>query len=218
MSNRVINRLPKGTVIIKAPHDDNVIVGREAEEMLVEGKVRVIVVGGVGTDSQDTEDLAKQVAIARNELVAGIVSGYGETTLVYEGPKGYFIGRTFNIAKTYYYDIVSEKIIELYKKGVTPSLLIGHSKGSMDIANALFKLHSEGDKELYEGVCVKTFGCGVFFPEGLGNLEQYMGSLDTLGISNTVNYNNIYWVWGRCHTTNPLYFCLNMPIEWYVAS
>lgn len=218
MSNKGINRLPKGEVIISNPFNDKTIIGKQAEHMILNGKVTTIVIDGVGTDAQDTCALAKQVATARNEMVAGIVSGYGETTLVYEGPKGYFISRSCNVARTYYYDLASEKLVKLYKKGAKPKLLIGHSKGNMDIANALFKLYNEGNKNLYEGVEVKTFGCGVYFPEGVKNLEQYIGSLDTLGITNTVNYSDIHWVWGRYHTVNPLYFCINMPIEWYVAS
>ena len=95
-------------------------------------------------------------------------------------------------------------------------MLVGHSKGNMDIANALFKMYNDGNSNWYQGVIFKTFGCGVNIPPGVGEFKQYIGTLDTLGYTNTVSWRNMTYVYGRYHTTNPYYSFTYLPIEDYL--
>ncbi len=208
--------LTKGTVIVMYPDKQTVVTGSDAEQLVIENKVDAVVIAGVGSSSQGTAAFAKHVAKAINKPVAGIVSGYGDGSIYTEGTQGYFIGRSSNIAGTYYTEPASEKLANLYESGARPTKLIGHSKGNMDVANALYKLYNADKGDLYSGVNVITFGCGVYVPTGVGSLSQYLGSLDTLGKTNTVSYNNLTWVSGRYHTTNPYYAYTYMPVENYV--
>lgn len=207
--------LPKGTVIIMSPVDNDFYYGEEAEDLVVDGSVTIVSIPGVGSSSIGTAAFAKHIAVARDEYVAGIVAGLGTETVGSEGSQGYYIGRSSNVAGTYYVEPSSDKLAELYTRGARPELLIGHSKGNMDVANALYKLYWQGNSSMYQGVRVITFGCGVFVPSGV-EIEQYLGSLDSLGITNTVSYYNLTWVYGRYHTTNPYYYWTYMPIEDYV--
>lgn len=206
----------KGDVIVMTPEDDVFYVGEDAEQMIIEGDVDIITIVGVGSSAVGTAAFAKHVAIIKDEPVAGIVVGYGDGTIYTEGPQGYFIGRPSNIAGVYYTEPASQKLVDLYEAGARPSLLIGHSKGNMDVANALFKMYNEGHQSWYSGVAVKTFGCGVYVPSGVGSFNQYIGTLDSLGYSNTVNWSNMTYVYGRYHTTNPYYALTYMPIQNYL--
>ncbi len=208
--------LSKGTVIVVYPNSTTVVKGSAAENLVKSNQVRTIVMAGVGSSSQGTAAFAKHVAKATGVPVAGIVTGYGDGSIFTEGPQGYFIGRSSNIAGKYYTEPASAKLAALYVGGARPQKLIGHSKGNMDIANALFKLNNEGRRSMYQGVRFITFGCGVNVPAGVGTLQQYLGSLDSLGIANTVSYKNLTWVYGKYHTTNPTYWATYMPIENYV--
>lgn len=211
-----LSDLPKGTVIIMSPEDNTYYYGEEAEEMIINGSVTTVSFTGVGSSSVGTAAFAKHIATARKEKVAGIVTGLGAASVGSEGVQGYYIGRPSNIAGTYYVEPASDKLVELYTEGARPKLLIGHSKGNMDLANALYKLKNDGNKSMYEGVKVITFGCGVYVPSGVGSLKQYLGNLDSLGTMNTVSYLNLTWVYGAYHTTNPYYALTYMPIQNYV--
>lgn len=208
--------LAKGTVIVMYPNSTTVVKGSAAENLVKSNQVRTVVMAGVGSSSQGTAAFAKHVAKATGVPVAGIVTGYGDGSIYTEGTQGYFIGRSSNIAGQYYTEPASAKLADLYVGGARPLKLIGHSKGNMDIANALFKLNNEGRRSMYQGVKVITFGCGVYVPPGVGTLKQYLGSFDSLGIFNTVSYSNLTWVYGKYHTTNPTYWATYMPIEYYV--
>jgi hypothetical protein len=208
--------LAKGTVIVLYPNSTNVVVGSAAENLVKTNQVTTVVMAGVGSSSQGTAAFAKHVAKATGVAVAGIVTGLGDGSVYTEGPEGYFIGRSSNIAGTYYTEPASAKLAQLYYGGARPVKLVGHSKGNLDIANTLYKLNNEGNRSLYSGVRFITFGCGVYVPTGLGSFKQYLGSLDSLGISNTVSYTNLTWVVGRYHTTNPYYWATYMPVENYV--
>lgn len=208
--------LSKGTVVVMSPNSRTVVKGTAAENLVKSNQVKIVVIAGVGSSSQGTAALAKHVATATGVRVAGIVSGYGDNSIYTEGVQGYFIGRDANTNGTYYTEPASAKLAALYVGGARPQKLIGHSKGNMDVANALFKLNNEGRRSMYQGVKVITFGCGVYVPPGVGSLKQYLGSFDSLGKANTVSYNNLTYLYGRYHTTNPLYYWTYMPIQNYV--
>ena len=104
----------------------------------------------------------------------------------------------------------------MFEAGARPSLLVGHSKGNMDIANALYRLYYDGNAAWYGNTTFKTFGCGVNVPPGLGGFRQYIGTLDTLGYTNTVSWSNMTYVYGKYHTTNPYYVFTYLPIQNYL--
>ena len=208
--------LDKGTVIVMYPTDNTFYYGSEAEALIISGEVKIISIAGVGTGSVGTAAFAKHIALIKNQPVAGIVVGYGDGTVYTEGTQGYYIGRPSNVAGVYYAEPASQKVVDLYEAGARPELLVGHSKGNMDMANALFKMYNEGHQSWYSGVTFKTFGCGVNVPAGLGSFQQYIGTLDSLGYTNIVSWANMTYVVGRYHTTNPFYAATYMPIENYL--
>ena len=211
-----VTMLPVGTVIVMSPTDNQMYVGVEAENLIINGTVKTISMPGVGSSSIGSAAFAKHIATERNEYVAGITVGLGDDTAYTEGIEGYFIGRPSNVAGVYYTEPASAKLVNLYARGARPTLLVGHSKGNMDLANALYKMYNDGNRSWYEGVRFITFGCGVYVPAGVGTFNQYVGSFDSLGISNTVNFWNLTYVYGRYHTTNPYYSWTYMPIGWYL--
>lgn len=206
----------KGSVVVMTPTNNVFYTGATAEQMVIDGDVQIVTIAGVGSSVIGTAAFAKHVAKIKNQPVAGIVVGYGDGTIYTEGTQGYFIGRPSNVAGVYYEEPASQKLVDLYAAGARPSLLIGHSKGNMDVANALFKMYNEGHQSWYAGVTVKTFGCGVYVPAGVGAFRQYIGTLDSLGYTNTVNWGSMTYVYGKYHTTNPSYAFTYMPIQWYI--
>lgn len=211
-----VKALAKGTVIVMSPEDNEVYIGDIAEEMIINGQIKTISVPGVGSSSIGAAAFAKHIATIRNEYVAGITTGYGDYSIGSEGYQGYFIGRPSNVMGTYYVEPSSDKLADLYDRGARPDLLVGHSKGNMDIANALFKMKIQGRSYQFSGVDFTTFGCGVNIPTGVGTFKQYLGNLDSLGTMNTVSYKNLSYVIGKYHTTNPYYVSTYMPIELYL--
>ena len=205
-----------GTVIVMYPKKGKYYTGTKAENLVIDGTVKIICMPGTGSSSVAAASLARQIAIAKDKPVAAIVTGYGTMSVMYESMQCYFVGRSNNVAKSVYSDSASNKLVNLYKKGARPSLLVGHSKGNFDIANALFKMNKAGNKSWYNGVTFKTFGAGVNVPAGV-KLKQYIGKLDTLGLFNTVSTKNMTYVSGRYHTLNKkTYPATYMPIEKYV--
>jgi len=208
--------LAKGTVIVMYPTNNKFYVGTEAEWLVVSGEVDIVCIPGVGSSSTGTAAFAKHIAKIKNQPVAGIVVGYGDASIYTEGTQGYFIGRTSNMAGTCYVEPASRALIDLFEAGARPSLLVGHSKGNMDIANALYRLYYDGNAAWYGNTTFKTFGCGVNVPPGLGGFRQYIGTLDTLGYTNTVSWSNMTYVYGKYHTTNPYYVFTYLPIQNYL--
>lgn len=205
-----------GTVVVMTPSTNEFYVGEDAEEMIINGDVNILAIPGVGSSSIGAAAFAKHIALTKNQPVAAIVVGLGDGSVYTEGPQGYYIGRPYNVAGVYYPEIASQKLVDLFAAGADISLLVGHSKGNMDIANALYKMYNDGNQDWYSNVTFKTFGCGVNVPPGLANFKQYIGTLDTLGYSNTVSWTNMTYVYGRYHTTNPYYAWTYMPIQNYL--
>ena len=208
--------LVKGDVVVMYPTNNRFYTGEAAKQLVISGEVDIICIAGVGSSSAGTAAFAKHIAKIKNQPVAGIVSGYGDASIYVEGTQGYFIGRTSNVAGTCYVEPASRTLIDLYEAGARPSLLVGHSKGNMDMANALYRLYYDGHAAWYGNATFKTFGCGVNVPDGLANFRQYIGTLDTLGYTNTVSWKNMTYVYGRYHTTNPYYAFTYMPIQNYL--
>ena len=208
--------LSKGEVIVMSPTDNLYYTGADAWNQIVNGSVQIICIPGVGSSSVGAAAFAKHIASVKKQSVAAIVVGYGDGSVYTEGPEGYFIGRPSNVAGIWYEEPASRTLVELYAAGARPAMLVGHSKGNMDIANALFKMSNDGHGNWYKGVTFKTFGCGVNVPPGVGVFQQYIGTLDTVGYANTVGWKNMTYVYGRYHTINPVFAMTYMPIQNYL--
>lgn len=208
--------LAKGEVIVMTPTSNVYYTGTEAWNRVVDGSVQIVCIPGVGSSSVGAAAFAKHIASIKGQSVAAIVVGYGDGSIYTEGTEGYFIGRPSNVAGIWYEEPASRTLVDLYAAGARPSLLVGHSKGNMDIANALFKMSNDGHASWYKDVTFKTFGCGVNVPLGVGTFQQYIGTLDSLGYTNTVNWQSMTYVYGRYHTTNPFYAATYMPIQNYL--
>mgnify|MGYP000016222901 CR=1 FL=1 len=211
-----VSGLSKGDIIVMTPTDNMYYIGSAAWDQVVNGHVKIICVPGVGSSSVGAAAFAKHIASIKSESVAAIVVGYGDGSIYTEGPQGYYIGRPSNIAGIWYEEPASQTLVDLYAAGARPDMLVGHSKGNMDIANALFKMYNNGHVSWYKGVTFKTFGCGVNVPTGIGTFQQYIGTLDSLGYMNTVSWKNMTYIYGRYHTTNPFYALTYMPIQYYL--
>jgi hypothetical protein len=77
-------------------------------------------------------------------------------------------------------------------------LAVGHSKGALQIGNAIHSLDAAKTAEL----TVVTLGCPI--AEDVTNVtyRQYLGALDTLGQLNAWGHWPEHWQWSW-HTTNP---------------
>jgi hypothetical protein len=66
-------------------------------------------------------------------------------------------------------------------------LIVGHSKGSLNIHNVLHAFVKETPltRADYQDIAIVTLGCGVALPEAFRNVHQYVGSWDLLGKLNT---------------------------------
>ncbi len=97
-------------------------------------------------------------------------------------------------------------------------LLVGHSKGCLNIANALHAFVKEvpNKKSINTGIEIVTFACGVNIPPVFENVRQYVGRLDLLGRVNTplslYTDPELDWVSIKVHTLNRL-SPLHMPAE-----
>lgn len=202
----VTYNLAPGTVIVMYPNSDRtVFTYLWAEDLVKNNTVQTVVMAGVGSSSLGTAAMAKQIANELGEPVAGIVSGWGDSTIWYYGTQGYYVGRPNNIDGTYYSNSASYELYSLYLGGARPQRVIGHSKGSMDSANALFRLKNEGKSSMYSQTTFISLGIGVNVPEGVYNYRGYLGTDDSLGANNTTNENGLTMVNGSEHHINPTY-------------
>lgn len=66
-------------------------------------------------------------------------------------------------------------------------LVAGHSKGALNIQNALRAVVAETDRaaDTFAETLVVTFGCAVSLPESFSNVHQYLGTADLLGRLNS---------------------------------
>lgn len=207
--------LSPGTVIVVQPGTSwwNVTRYSAAENLLTSNQVRTIVLAGVGSSSRGTAAMAKRAARTLNQRVGGIVTGWGDYSTTQQALEGYTTARSANQSGSWYNNAASSKLMALYSSGARPTRLIGHSKGAMDSANALFRMAALGRGAQYGQTTFITFGMGVFVPGGvvgpartrpkLRNFRQYLGTSDPLGDHNTVNRNPMINVSGKGHSLSP---------------
>jgi hypothetical protein len=85
--------------------------------------------------------------------------------------------------------------------------LIGHSKGALVIENAILDLPAEHQERLH----VITFGCVIDELTGVGRYDQFLGSIDALGILNSAGNRPEHSV-DDWHSTNRA-LPLTMPVS-----
>jgi hypothetical protein len=90
--------------------------------------------------------------------------------------------------------------------------VIGHSKGSLAIANALRSLPAERTRD----ISVLTFGCAIAEELKDCRYAQFLGLLDGLGVLNSWGHNPEQWPLAR-HGTNS-FIPLSLPVTALVGS
>lgn len=97
-------------------------------------------------------------------------------------------------------------------------LLVGHSKGCLNISNALHEFVQEipDRKTINTDIEIVTFGCGVQIPPDFKRVRQYVGEADMLGRLNTPTLlhddKGIEWLSGKVHTLSR-WHPMHMPAE-----
>lgn len=98
-------------------------------------------------------------------------------------------------------------------------LIVGHSKGALNIANVLpaFLAETELAQERFDDLAIVTLGCGIAVPEPFTRVRQYVGTWDVLGQVNTphttmrhdASLTRIPWKGHNLSSINPVH----MPAE-----
>lgn len=114
----------------------------------------------------------------------------------------------------------------LLRQGDKLRLLVGHSKGALNIQNAAygFDIDHRADDVSLDRLRVVTFGCGITLPQRFKHLEQFVGTQDVLGRLNTpsavTRADGFHWVEGKAHNLNeknPLHTPLDELLEEAIA-
>lgn len=96
----------------------------------------------------------------------------------------------------------------LLRQGTALRLLVGHSKGALNIQNAAhgFEIDPRSPDTSIERLRVATFGCGITLPARFTHLDQFVGTYDGLGRLNTparvTRHDDFHWIEGRAHNLN----------------
>ena len=199
--------LSRGSVVVVKPNQSGVTKGTAAENMVITNQVKVIVIPGVGSSPLGALAMAKQAANILKVPVAGIVAGQGGYEMMYDAMIGMANGtanKWNSFASGSYIPgiLSSEKLYTLYSKGARPKLIIGHSKGTWDYINALWKMNNGGKASWYAGTKFVSFGMNGITPANVSASRAYIGSSDLLGMSNFDTAANLTWVPGKKHSLN----------------
>lgn len=199
--------LPRGAVVVAKPNQNGVTKGTAAENMVTSNQVKVIVIAGVGSSPLGALAMAKQAADILKVPVAGIVAGQGGYEMTYDAMVGLLNNSTNkwnSFANGAYVPgiLSSEKLYTLYSKGARPKLIIGHSKGTWDYINALWKMNSAGKASWYAGTKFVSFGMNGIIPGNVAASRAYIGSADMLGMTNFDSTANLTWVPSKKHSLN----------------
>jgi len=203
---------------------------------------------GVGSSAIGAAALARQVADLTGRPAVGIIAGYGAADVLSEALGGWFDFGIRNRTGAWVADWrrrlgAAPNDESLRDKFLVPSttflaeepesntllnillrqaprlkLLVGHSKGALNIHNVLpeFLRQCEMQSADYEDLAIVTLGCATALPEVFRNVHQYVGGWDLLGRFNTPTHErydpSVHTLPGRCHnlcSINPLH----MPVE-----
>lgn len=93
----------------------------------------------------------------------------------------------------------------LSRLGNIIKLVVGHSKGSLSIENALEGLVAADDNPVAfapEDLCVVTLGAVTAFPPDFTNVHQFIGTVDYFGLMNSRPFVSRKWVPDDWHSLN----------------
>jgi hypothetical protein len=179
--------------------------------------LKTVVIAGVGSSAFGAAAFGWEVATSLGEPVAAIIAGYGVADWMTEALGGYFgfgLREAMRVAIKSNLHVAAPALAEI---GGSPEAdvllkllqndrgaikrLIGHSKGCLNIYNALCRYKGADRPEKLKLV---NFGCAVNERaiEKIADVDQYLGAFDPLGITNSWWNFPDYWLPSR-HTTNP---------------
>jgi hypothetical protein len=196
--------------------------------------VRSLAVAGVGSSALGSAAFARNIADATGAAVAAVVSGYGVADVITEGLGGWFWFGTVNrLRHTFeYIDRLSEDVphaaaassdgLALNGLGISRdtaillelladkrfafSLLTGHSKGNLILAETLYALVGRArhlGEPLQLDPLIVTFSAAIALPDHFRRIIDVMGSIDNFGVLNSTPGIRIdRWVPGAWHHTN----------------
>lgn len=207
------------------------------------GEAKALAVAGVGSSAVGAAAFARNVADAVGGPVAAVVSGYGLSDVLTEALGGYFwfgglnslrhsfegldrATKTLTKSEPELSAASPEAFIRLSRDSATlidlladpaftAPLLIGHSKGNLVIAEALYALEEQDALEpLAERCQIVTISAKVGMPEAfIGKVFDIIGQWDGFGALNSrpdIPADHI--VPGAWHSTNPA-FPMGMGID-----
>ncbi len=196
--------------------------------------VRSLAVAGVGSSALGAAAFARNVADATGANVAAVVSGYGAADVIAEGMGGWFWFGTVNrLRHAFEYvdwlsdapagageasgDALSLRGLNMSRDTVTLlellgdrrfsfSLLTGHSKGNLVLAETLYALVGRarhlGEPLAFDPLIV-TFSAAIALPDHFTHIVDVMGRIDNFGLLNSTPGIAIdHWVPGAWHHTN----------------
>jgi hypothetical protein len=177
--------------------------------------VRALAIAGVGSSALGSAAFARNIADAIGGPVAAVVSGYGLADLVTEALGGYFLFGALNSMRhafegldrlTEWRPPISSAGIEspgdfirqsrdtdtvlalLSDKRLSFDLLVGHSKGNLVLAEALYELVGtdlDTARSLAASACIVTVSARIAMPPLFSRVIDIMGAWDWFGALNS---------------------------------
>ena len=216
-----------------------VVIGDEWRQHVPDG-IDTLAMAGVGSSILGTAALAKDIADQLGQPVLGVVSGTGAIGAPIDGVTGWYLYGTINqlddfwiraseylgaatkfdqgvvtlISSPTALDSAQDVLQELIAR---PSVtrVIGHSKGSLEIANAVEALQPViATRPPSSTLKIGTLGAVVAIPDDVGSC-QVLGSLDFLGWLNSrpdVARHLIPNVWHSLNPSVPLAMSLHRDV------
>lgn len=203
----------------------HIAFGKSWKDKLTD-EINTVVIAGVGSSILGTAALAKDVADRLNSPVIGVVSGTGLLSAPMDGFSGWFKYGPLNQMVDYWENFskvfgstpaVTDLVVTISgdasdndpAQAVLQELItrtstkraIGHSKGSLEIANAVIA-DDNSLRNRTEKLKIGTLGSVVALPDCVESC-QVLGSLDEIGLLNSRADVPRHIVWDASHWLNP---------------
>ncbi|SDB39874.1 hypothetical protein [Bauldia litoralis] len=190
------------------------------------GAVSSLAVAGVGSSALGSAAFARNIADATGEPVAVVVSGYGLSDLVSEAMGGWFLFGAANRTRMVERLVSEMKAPTASDLGATElrrsskdtatviallsdprfdfTLLTGHSKGNLVVAEALYALIEVGEGKLPipADTRIVTVSAAIEMPRGFSRITDVIGAWDWFGGLNSSNVTIDVLVPHAWHHTN----------------
>jgi hypothetical protein len=196
-----------GIIVLEPGADDGFRFHADADEFLSSSaRPRTVVVAGVGSSAIGTAAFAKNVAEAVQAPVAGVVSGYGVHDVLWEALGGWFWFRRLNRIHHWWEQTAAQaradhlfaaaSVLSPDTKTLTTlftqpapvfDLIVGHSKGNLSIAEALYAAQAEtpaAADALIAHAHIVTISAAIYMPDG-ARVTDIIGERDWFGRMNS---------------------------------